>query len=287
MTYTPNQAGTWTVNFYWPGDDTYNALNATATFPVMATQIPQRSTWAYLSMNPYPAIGVEQPLIVNAWVTPAPESELMDYQGYTFTITAPNGTVTANIGPWDSEGEATVYFNYYFDAVGNWTINFKFAGDYFSLPCDVTRTITVQQAGVTIGYPDTPLPTTGPLTFPINIENRQWISIAGPWYQAYYNASQGAWNPYTTAPTTSHILWDLPAYAGIGGYLGDQGDIQNGAGNAAYGGIPLTGIYGASVYSFSVIMGGRGYSNSGGNITCIDIQSGKILWTRARIFQRR
>ena len=48
--------------------------------------------------------------------------------------------------------------------------------------CSVTRTITVQQTAVPEGYPDTPLPTTGPLTFPINVENREWITIAGPGY---------------------------------------------------------------------------------------------------------
>ncbi len=115
--------------------------------------------------------------------------------------------------------------------MGNWTVTLSFPGDYLSLPASITRTVIVQQTAVPIGYPDTPLPTTGPLTFPINVENRQWITIAGPWYMSYYNASQGACNPFTTAPTTAHVLWDIPAYAGLGGFVGDQGDIQTGGGN--------------------------------------------------------
>src|SRR4030067_3789862 len=34
LIYTPNMMGNWTVSFYWPGDNSYNAVNQTDTFTV-------------------------------------------------------------------------------------------------------------------------------------------------------------------------------------------------------------------------------------------------------------
>lgn len=288
--WTPNVAGNWTVTFYWPGDSKYAADTVTGWINVFSQPIPQRTTIAALSINPYPDVGVGQVFLVNPWVVPAPLSALQCYHDYTLSFTAPNGTAFVYNG--DSEAEGTTFQTFACDAVGNWSIYFSFPGDYASLPCSITRIITVTAASVPEGYPDTPLPTTQPLTFPINIQNRQWITIGGPWLQSYFNASHGAYNEWTTTPTTAHILWNLPAYDNTGGYIGDQGgitldspsyiDIQNGSGNPIFGSTfssPITGISSGSCYSISVIMDGRGYSTSGGNITCFDIQSGQKLWS--------
>jgi outer membrane protein assembly factor BamB len=277
LIYTPDMMGVWNYTFYWPGDSTWAAVNYTNTFNVIG-HFERREGFAFLSLNPYPAVGLGQELLVNAWIGPAPEISWQNYEGYTFTFKSPSGASDFTVGPMPSEGSGTVWFNLPLTELGNWTITFSFPGDYSTTAASVTRTITVQQDWIPT-YPDTPLPTE-PWTFPINTENRNWRDIAGPWMQSYYNVSGGNWNPYTEAPTTSHILWDVPAYNGIGGYVGAPYGINVFSSSAATGGYGLdSGINTASVYSINVIMNGLGYSSSGGNITCFDIRSGKILWT--------
>jgi hypothetical protein len=279
LIYTPNEMGTWTYTFYWPGDSTWAAVNYTNTFNVIG-HFGVREGFAFLSMNPYPVVGLGQDILINAWVNPAPETSWQNYEGYTLTFTRPDGT-SFTVGPMASEGPGTIWLNIPLDTLGNWTITFSFPGDYSTTACSVTRTITVQQEAIP-SYPDTPLPTE-PWTFPINVENRLWRDIAGPWLQSYYNSSRGSWNPYTEAPRTAHILWVVPAYSGMGGFIGSPASIQTGSGNAAYEGADA-GIFSPSVYSISCIMNGRAYSGSGGNITCFDIRTGATLWSEPGSF---
>jgi hypothetical protein len=275
MEYTPNMMGTWKVNLYWPGDDTYDALNQTDTFDV-GEHFGLRTVWAMLSLKPYPAVGLGQNLLINAWVTPAPLSFRDVYEGYMFTFTGPSGT-SFKVGPITSEMPGTVWFDLPLTEIGTWSIKFDFPGDYLDKPATVTRTITVQKDPVPIGYPDTALPTQA-WTYPINVENREWRNIAGPWYMTYYNVSGGSWNPYTEAPRTAHILWQLPAYSQIGGFIGAPHSVQTGGGEAEYGAGDV-GMYTASVPVINTIMAGRGYYSAGGNIHCIDIKTGAELWS--------
>jgi outer membrane protein assembly factor BamB len=275
LIYTPNMIGTWTVTLYWPGDSTYAAVNKTDAFQVGA-HFERRAAWVGLSMKPYPAVGLGQDVLINAWVTPAPINSFQNYKDYMFTFTRPDGT-GFTVGPMDSEGPGTVWFNLPLDTLGNWTIKFEFPGDYGTMPSSVTRTITVQQDWIP-AYPDTPLPTE-PWNFPINVQNRAWRDIAGPWLQTYYNASEAVCNPYTEAPRTAHILWMLPAYSDIGGYVGSPYGINVYSTSTSVGAYGLSsGTISASTYSINTIMAGRGYSSSGGNITCFDIHTGQILW---------
>lgn len=61
----------------------------------------------------------------------------------------------------------------------------------------------------------------GPVEWPIP----SWKSAPGPWYLTTplsgYNMSGGAYNPLSTAPNTSHILWRVPFELG-GALGGDQ-----------------------------------------------------------------
>jgi hypothetical protein len=135
--------GAWVINFYWPGDATYNAFNVTGNFNV-GPHIPKREEWCLLSIKPYPVVGLGQDILINAWVTPPPMDADLNYQDYLFTFTRPDGT-SFKIGPMDSEGPATVWFNLPLDQLGNWSIRMDFPGNYFALPATVTRYITVQQ----------------------------------------------------------------------------------------------------------------------------------------------
>ncbi len=273
--YTPDQKGEWSVSFYWPGDSMYAATSYNATFTV-GEHVPKRPTFAVLSMRPYPNVGLGQELLVNAWVTPPPILQKDTYRDYLFTFTRPNGSIYYTI-PFDtSEMPGTVWFSLPLDTEGNWTVKFEYPGDWFNLPSSVTRTITVQKEPINIGYPDTPLPTK-PWNFPINVQNREWRKIAGPWYQQYYNASMGSWNPYTEGVKSAHILWKLGADGQLGGYIGSPHSMEAGSGQAVYGGGD-TGIYGSTVPSINTIMAGRGYYTAGGNIVCVDMRTGETLW---------
>ncbi len=263
--YTPNMAGNWSVTFSWPGDSTYAAVNRTNSF-VVGPHLDKRDAWAMLSLRPYPAIGVGQNLLINAWVTPQPMSNHDYYDGYLFTFTKPDGTKLV-VGPMASESPGTVWFDLPVDQVGNWTVRFDFPGDVITNPSSVTRTFTVQNDPIPYPIADTPLPTQQ-WTFPVSVFNREWRNIAGPWMQNYYDASEGSCNPYTEAPKSAHILWYINATSGIGGYVGQPYSSN----------VMTTGIYSVSGVRINTVLAGRGYYTSGGLIHCIDMSTGKELW---------
>ncbi len=267
LIYTPDQKGTWTVNFTWPGDDTYNAVSRVDTFPVGDAH-PKRNMFAFLSMRPYPNIGLNQELLVNAWITPPPITARDTYENVQFTVKKPDGT-TAYSWYQETEAPGVTWFQYYFDQLGNWSITMSWAGDFISKPCSITRYINVQQTPIAYPVADTPLPTNF-WSFPINVYNREWRNIAGPWYQQYYNASRQSCNPYTEAPKTAHVLWRNDPVSGIGGYIGatDQ-----------YKGIETTGIYTSSALNIRTVMAGRGYYSASGMINCINMTNGQKLWS--------
>jgi hypothetical protein len=268
--YTPDMQGVWTVEFYWPGDATYEAVTKTATFKV-GEHFEKRESFAMLSLRPYPAVGLGQSVLVNAWVTPPPMTDRENYRNYEFTWTSPSGN-SFTIGPVDAESPGTFYFEYLLNELGEWTLRFEFPGDHFTLPCSVTRTIIVQEDPIPYPIEDTPLPTQ-PWDFPINVENREWRNIAGNWFQTNYNASGGGWNPYTEAPRTAHILWSLPPESGVGGFIGSPWTIQT------------SGMYSGSSAGITTIMAGKGYYTAGGQIHCIDIFTGEELWSVPGSFQ--
>jgi hypothetical protein len=268
LVYTPDMKGTWSINFTWPGDDTYARVSKVDTFTV-GDFIPKRDSYAMLSLRPYPAIGIGQDLLVNAWITPPPFVQRDYYENYTFTIKKPNGDLAYQFS-MPSEHPGTAWWQWAFDQTGNWTITFDFAGDLLTNPCTVTQTITVQNDPIPYPIDDTALPTDS-WSFPINVYNRNWRNIAGPWLNQYYNSSSCSFNPYTEAPTTSHVLWKLPAASGLGGYIG--------ATAAASGIFTTDAQYAADAPNIKVIMAGRGYYTLNNIIHCIDMQSGQELWS--------
>ena len=266
LLYTPTAKGEWTVNFTWPGDDTYDAVTQIDTFTV-GDHVSKRDVFAYLALRPYPAVGIGQELLVNAWITPAPMTSRSIYRDYTFTITKPDGQIAYTF-TIDSEAPGTVWWSYAFDQLGNWTIKFDFPGDHFSKAATVTQSIIVQQDPIPYPIEDTPLPTEA-WTFPVNVFNREWRNIAGPWYMNGYNSSKGSWNPYTEAPMSAHILWKAEPAGGVGGYIGAT---------AASSGITTSSIYSSTPIRINTIMAGRGYYTSGGKIYCINMSTGQTLW---------
>ncbi len=207
-------------------------------------------TYAYINVAPNPC-GVGQTVTVNFWLAvPNADQELVT--NMTVLITHPDGT-TETLGPFTSDLTGGTYTHYTPNSLGNYSFQFIYGGQtligapnafggptfagYVNLPSkSAPVTLLVQQSPAT-GIPFTPLPSNWWQT-PINAENVQnWASIGGGWmgYAANtfaitggYNAT-GNYNPYTTAPTTAHILWTKPWC--IGGVAGRElgNDEQNSA----------------------------------------------------------
>jgi hypothetical protein len=179
-------------------------------------------TVAALSFRPNP-IGVGQSLLVNFWTTPALPSNNFIHQGYTVTITKPDGTI--DVRKMDSEpATAANWFEFVPDVAGNWTIKFEFAGEwfpkgqyyngkivtnssgelyggerseggssYYQPSSTEAQPLTVQQDFVW-SWPPAPLPTDY-WTRPASLNNREWWPILGSWpsdgYQGYFT---NKWN---------------------------------------------------------------------------------------------
>lgn len=224
-------------------------------------------------MRPYPNVGLNEQCLINAWVTPPPETVREYYEDYDFVIRKPDNTIAYEFS-LTSEAPGTVYFEFYFDQLGNWSIQMNYPGNWYNKPSTVTRYINVQSTQVAYPVPDTPLPTDY-WTFPVNVYNREWRNIAGPWYQQYYNASGIGWNPYTEAPKSAHIAWELEPIDSLGGFIGSTPE---------YNGIETTGMYRPNSPNIRTVMAGRGYYTTGNVIYCIDMGTGDLLWKTAGTF---
>jgi hypothetical protein len=239
----------------------------------IATDVP---TSCRLSLRPNP-IGVGQELLINGWRSPTPYSysdlgltppstaSASDGIPFDFRmlITKPNGEVL-NVYPIASDGPGTFWLSYTVDTVGTWNFTLIWEGDEYFQPSSVTQMLVVQQEAIA-SYPAAELPT-NQWTYPVSPENREWGSIIGGWFQPKYDSSASNFNPYSQAPRTAHVLWTAAPASGLAGLIGgDQ---------------PITSRYTASSYTIRVIMAGRAYSNSAGNLTCFDMRTGEILWTR-------
>jgi len=223
-------------------------------------QIP---TWAYLNVSPNP-VGVGQAVNVIMWVDKvAPTAIGLNENtttvngdvlyNFTLAITAPDGTVTT-AGPFTSDFSAARAYLFTPSALGNYTFVFHFGGttilglnapvggftaataayigDYFEPSTSAPVTLSVTSTPIPY-YPSNPLPTSY-WTRPIDASgNLGWSSISGNWLGlAVSEAQTGAYNnlecfnPYTSAPTTAHILWTKETSPGgvIGGEFGSYGE---------------------------------------------------------------
>ena len=173
------------------------------------------NTQARISVRPA-TVGVGQTFLVNIWTNPGTHIERF-HPDYKVTITKPDGEVS--VVTIDSYcADATAWFEWIADEVGEWKLKFEFQGTYFPaglyyqgviypdldaigsytvgmfsgpseldsvyyMPSETPEVTIVVQEDIVYSWPPAELPTDY-WTRPISPENREWWTIAGdfPWY---------------------------------------------------------------------------------------------------------
>ncbi|MDR2707815.1 MAG: PQQ-binding-like beta-propeller repeat protein [Nitrososphaerota archaeon] len=222
------------------------------------------------------------------------EGLLGGFSNISITVTKPNGQ-TETFMPIDEtleragivvpgQAEIVGHLQFYYkpDQIGTYSFTASFPGktyttdnqyanfDYsvYYKPSESTQiaTLTVvedqQLAGLLNGYPWSPLPNDY-WQNPVSTNNREWYEISGDWVQSRYNILGSNYNPYSTAPTSSHILW--ANQVSLGGLVGGM-----------WGSLPYAGGGGAG----GIVLDGKIYqAGKSGYFDCVDLRTGKLLWS--------
>jgi hypothetical protein len=264
-------------------------------------------TYAFCNVAPNPA-GVGQSVNVGFWLASPPPTAGTIYgdrwNGMMIEVTLPDGTNTT-LGPFSSDDTGGTHVEYTPNTPGNYTFQMSYPGqtlaginpppvgfsaaakayigDNYQSSISNVATLTVQQEPIPL-LPQNPLPTNY-WTRPIQSVNDNWYSISGNWLglgalfsaaTGMYNAT-GNYNPYTTAPTTAHIMWTKPE--AFGGLIGGE-----------FGGTDTSNYYSTRQYERMfqpIIMNGvlyyEEYPGSSLNPTgwaAVNLQTGQTLWTK-------
>jgi hypothetical protein len=258
-------------------------------------------TYAFCNVAPNPA-GVGQTVNIGMWLDiPPPTASGAQgdrWQNFKVTVTLPDGTTTT-LGPFVSDDTGGTHADYTPTELGNYTFFFSFPGqvlkginadflglayigDYFE-PSNATTMLTVQSTAVP-AVPQTALPTNY-WSRPIESVNDLWYTISGNWLgfgampfanTGEYNIT-GSYNPYSSAPTTAHIIWTKPL--AFGGLVGGE-----------FGGTDTSNFYSTSQYEpkfAPIIMNGILYytlypttCTAPEGWVAVNLQTGQTLWTK-------
>ena len=258
--------------------------------------------YLYVSASPNP-VGVGQTVYVSLFFTkPIPIINstsfflaATEYTGLTVNIVKPDGT-NVTLGPYTSDytgGVAAVSFVP--SAVGNYTFQGIFPGQslgssstgvtYNMDPAMSPPVKLVVQTSPIPTYSSPPLPTAY-WTTPIYASNYAWAqTIGGNWYglgrpgfcnTGGYDGSGNNYQPYSTAPTTAHVLWTKPITTG-----GQPGGETPGNEITAY--VASSPLY---HYLEPIILSGVLYYNwypaqtDMAGIVAVDLFTGQTLWVK-------
>jgi hypothetical protein len=265
----------------------------------------QIQTYAFISAQPNP-VGVGQSVSVNFWLDKVPPTANGPYgdrwQNYMVKITLPDGT-TQNLGPFTSDDAGGAHTYYTPATIGNYTLVFSFpgqtlaganpapqgtispnsVGDYYEPSNSPPYVLTVQQELSPL-LPTNPLPTDY-WQRPIFGNNLAWSTISGNWLGGgvggnsgdVYNSTSN-YDPYSTAPTTAHIMWTKPYAPGglIGGEFGNNQVNSNFYSTSQYeqkfGGVIIDGVL------YRTMEPGSSTSYMGWE--AVNLRTGQTIWTQ-------
>ncbi len=276
------------------------------------TPVPDRDTETNIGVTPT-LIGLGQKVTMNVMVWPAPsgptyygQNLVSQYNGgfanITVTVTGPDGAkdtfkpvdvtlLSVDINePGRTQIVGTLMFDYKPAKVGNYSVTASFPGQFYTTdsysataklsvyykPSETPQatTFTVQEqpvsGGLIDGSPYQPLPTEY-WSRPVSTNNREWAVISGDWVQRPYDILGSNYNPYSTAPTTPHIVWSRVV-------------SESGLVGGSWGSLPYPEDAGASASApgaaIGAVMQGKIFRNTpNGNIECVDLRTGQLLWT--------
>jgi len=266
-----------------------HSVNAASTVNV--------TDYLFVSVAPSP-VGVGQTVYVSIFFTkpiPTMYGGAAQYTGLTINIVKPDGT-NETLGPYTADTTGGVGgITFAPAAIGNYTFQGIFPGQ--SLGADYTGTtynmnpalsppvtLVVQQSPVS-GYSSPPLPTSY-WTRPIYGSNYGWAqTIGGNWYglgrpafdnTGGYDASGNNFQPYSTAPTTSHILWTKPVTTGgqPGGETVANQMSSYASTSPLYHSCEMIILNGVVYYNLWAAQ----TDNAG--ITAVNLRTGQTLWTQ-------
>jgi outer membrane protein assembly factor BamB len=262
-------------------------------------------TYSYIALSPDP-VGVGQNVIIVFWVSPNPPTATGlagdRWRNIKITITAPDET-TQTLGPFYTDPTGTSYTTFTPTQTGTYKFFLEYPGQVMSLTgptgltanlpdliarggdqwvndtflgSNATEYLTVQEEPVA-KIPESPLPNEY-WTRPIEGQNSNWAVIASNWLGgSQIGGYANLWQKTGAAPNSPHIMWTRQIETG--GIVGGTNEI------------PEIGFYSGGSYegrfTNSMIMYGRlyyaeplGHSNAGGGYTCLDLQTGQVLWHR-------
>jgi len=245
-----------------------------------AWQLP---THAFINVSPNPT-GVNQPALIVVWmervIQGADITNDIRFEGYTLTITKPDGSTVTVEWPIVLDTTSSAYTMYTPDQAGTYTLVFNFPGQVYDfggsyqndvyLPSSATTILTVQQDPVT-GITEAPLPTEY-WTRPIDGANHLWGAISSNWLNGGDVADR--WQEEGSAPHTSHIMWSKPIE--LGGMVGgnDHLTYYSGFSYETRFGNPM--IVGGILYYRQPL----NHAGSGGGFVAVDLRTGEELWRR-------
>jgi hypothetical protein len=251
------------------------------------------ATFASIMAVPNP-IGVGQYTHIYMWVDKVIFSAAIvndiRMHDYKLTITKPDNTTEIHEWPIVHDTTSNQGYNYAPAEAGTYTLKFEYPGQTYEwfnsnygdiyLPSSAETTLVVQEEPVP-NLPDSyPLPKEY-WTRPIYGENPGWWTISSDWL--------GTGSPQTSqyfryiadgvGPQTPHVMWTKPLQDG-GVVGGDNFEIK--------GDTYFEGSAYISRYRNPIIVAGKLYykppigfsSSSGGPMTCVDIRTGELIWSR-------
>jgi len=264
----------------------------------------------HLSFRPT-TVGQGQTFLVNMWTTPATHAA-RNHPNYTVVITKPDNSKEVVTMP-SFKADATAWFEYVADQVGEWKLQFIFPGTFFpggtltggfmggSAAVNPTyykavstgeQILTVQN-DIVYSWPEDYMPTDY-WTRPVHVENRHWWTIAGNYPGTGYNGhlDDALWDELYPGCNPSWfngmipdrlIPWveapDSPHILwkrqdAIAGLIGGQAGKYGTSGEPGAPGV----IYAGRVYD-SYTKAGLGSSTTNSMMfRCYDLRTGEVYW---------
>ncbi len=258
------------------------------------------ATYAYISVSPNP-VGVGQQVRVLMWIDQTINGGTIEndirFHNFKLTITKPDNTTETQTWETVKDTTSSQGYSYTPNQLGTYIFKFEFPGqDYNAYSHDsasayVNDTYAASSASTKLTVQETQIPIVGspPLpteywTRPIYGENTAWWSISSDWLgtgsPAFPPCSTGSerYSHDTIGPLTNHIMWTKPLQSG-GVVGGDNFVIQ--------GDTYSDGTSRATRFSNPIIMDGKiifkepvFMSGSNGPTDCVDLRTGKLIWSR-------